>query len=100
VAARIAVWHHDHRHAEGRHLRQGGGAGPADDEVRRRQGVQHALAQERLGPVAAPDVLRQALAGGQGRGVARLPGHLQDLPALDEPGQRRIDREAESLDRL
>ena len=62
VAGRVGIRHDDHRQAERRHLGQGRGAGPADDEIGRPEGLGHVVAQERHGPVALAQPGRQRLA--------------------------------------
>ena len=98
--AACGIWHDDHRHAEGGHLGQRRGPGPADDEIGRGQRGQHLVAQERVRPVAPPDGLGQAFASGQRGGVAFVAGHVDDGHPLDQAGQGLGDRRIEAPDGL
>ena len=100
VAGGVRVGHDDHRHAEGGHLGQRRGPGPADDEVGGGQRGEHLVAQERVRPVAPPDRLGQALATGQRGRVALVAGDVDDGHPLDQPRQGLGDRRVEAPDGL
>ncbi len=94
VAGRVRVRDDDDRQAEGGHLGERRGATPADDEVGRREGREHVVAQERVWPVPVALVGGEGLASGQGGRVAVLTGHVDDRDALHElaAGRRRRHR--------
>ena len=71
VAGRVRVRDDDRRDAEGRHLGQRRRAGPPDDEVRGDERRQHLVAQERVRPVAGPQVGGQPLSARRARPRSR-----------------------------
>ena len=100
VAGCVGIWDDRHGQRKGCGLRQRRGPGPADGEIRGGKRIGHLVVQEGEWPVPVLQGLGQARAGGDGRAVAGLPGHVDHAHALHQPGQRPGDRVVDPADGL